>query len=96
MPYYFYFFDAPLWNTIFWISIYTVINMVMLLLIYLESRPIKLCEIEQNIYKLTFKLLEQRVFKKLIDQGSSEELQPGVIIVNRDSDLDRLMLVVEG
>jgi CRP-like cAMP-binding protein len=62
----------------------------------LESRPIKLSEIEQKIYQLTFKSLEQRVFKKLIDQGSWEELQPGVVIVNRDSDLDSLMLVVKG
>ena len=96
MPYYFYFFDAPLWNPIFWVGIYTVINIVMLFLIYLESRPIKLSEIEQRIYQLTFKSLEQRVFKKLIDQGSWEELQPGVVIVSRDSDLDSLMLVVNG
>jgi hypothetical protein len=96
VPYYFFFFDEPLWIPLSWVAIYTAINMVMLFLIYLESRPIKLSEIEQKIYQLTFKSLEQRVFKKLIDQGSWEELQPGVVIVNRDSDLDSLMLVVKG
>ncbi|RTZ78864.1 MAG: cyclic nucleotide-binding protein, partial [SAR324 cluster bacterium] len=72
VPYYLYFLETPLWNTIVWISIYTVINLVMLFIIYLESRPIKLSDLEQKIYDLTFKSLEPRVFKKLIDHGSLE------------------------
>ncbi len=96
VPYYLYFLETPLWNTIVWISIYTVINLVMLFIIYLESRPIKLSDLEQKIYDLTFKSLEPRVFKKLIDHGSWEELQPEVNLVTRDSELDSLMYVVEG
>jgi CRP-like cAMP-binding protein len=68
----------------------------MLFIIYLESRPIKLSDLEQKIYNMTFKSLEPRVFKKLIDNGSLEELQPEVVLVTRDSELDRLMYVVEG
>ena len=96
VPYYLYFLETPLWNTIVWVSIYTIINLVMLFIIYLESRPIKLSDLEQKIYDLTFKSLEPRVFKKLIDHGSLEELQPEVVLVTRDSELDSLMLVVEG
>jgi len=96
VPYFLYFRETPLWNSIFWISIYTIINLVMLFIIYLESRPIKLSDLEQKIYDLTFKSLEPRVFKKLIDHGSLEELQPEVNLVTRDSELDSLMLVVEG
>ena len=96
LPYYLYFLETPLWNTIVWVSIYTIINLVMLFIIYLESRPIKLSDLEQKIYDLTFKSLEPRVFKKLIDHGSWEELQPEVVLVTRDTDLDSLMLVVEG
>ncbi len=96
VPYYLYFLETPLWNTIVWISIYTVINLVMLFIIYLESRPIKLSDLEQKIYDMTFKSLEPRVFKKLIDHGSLEELQPEVNLVTRDSELDSLMYVVEG
>ena len=96
VPYFLYFRETPLWNSIFWISIYTIINSVMLFIIYLESRPISLSDLEQKIYDLTFKSLEPRVFKKLIDHGSIEELQPEVNLVTRDSDLDSLMLVVEG
>jgi len=70
--------------------------LVMLFIIYLESRPISLSDLEQKIYDLTFKSLEPRVFKKLIDHGSIEELQPEVNLVTRDSELDSLMLVVEG
>ena len=96
VPYYLYFLETPLWNSIVWVCIYTVINLVMLFIIYLESRPIKLSDLEQKIYDLTFKSLEPRVFKKLIDHGSIEELQPEVVLVTSNSDLDSLMLVVEG
>jgi len=96
VPYYLYFLETPLWNTIAWVGVYTVINLVMLFIIYLESRPIKLSDLEQKIYDLTFKSLGPRVFKKLIDHGSLEELQPEVNLVTRDSELDSLMLVVEG
>ena len=96
VPYYLYYIEPPLWNTIVWVCIYTTINLVMLLIIYLESRPIKLSDLEQKIYNMTFKSLEPRVFKKLIDHGSLEELQPEVVLVTRDSELDSLMYVVEG
>ena len=96
IPYYLYFLEAPMWNNIFWISTYALINLVMLFIIYLESRPIKLSDLEQNIYDMTFKSLEPRVFKKLIDHGSLEEFHPEVVLVTRDTDLDSLMYVVEG
>ena len=96
LPYYYFENETPLWTPIIWVCIFTVINLVMLFLIYLESRPIKLSDIEQEIYELTFKSLEPRVYKKLIDLGSWEELQPEVGLVTRDSVLDSLMLVVDG
>ena len=96
LPYYLYFFEFPLWNPIIWVAIYTIINLVMLIIIYLESRPVQLSDAEQKIYDLTFKSIEPRVFKKLIDHGSWEELQPEVKLVNRDSELESLMLVIEG
>jgi CRP-like cAMP-binding protein len=68
----------------------------MLFIIYLESRPVSLDDLEQRIYDRTFKSLEPRVFKKLIDHGSLEEIQPEVNLVTRDSELDSLMLVAEG
>ena len=96
IPYYLYFQEAPLWNNFFWVCIYALINLVMLFVIYLESRPIKLSDLEQKIYNMTFKSLEPRVFKKLIDHGSLEEIQPEVNFITRDSELDSLMYVVEG
>ena len=96
IPYFLYFHEKPLWNTIVWVGVYTVINLIMLFIIYLESRPIKLSDLEQKIYDMTFKSLEPRVFKKLIDHGSLEKFQPEVNLVTRDSELDSLMYVVEG
>ena len=96
VPYYLYYIVPPLWNNVVWLCIYTTINLVMLFIIYLESRPIKLSDLEQNIYNMTFKSLEPRIFKKLIDHGSFEEFHPEVVLVTRDSELDSLMYVVEG
>ncbi len=95
LPFYLHNFDT-LWVSIIWVGIYTAINSVMLFLIYLERRPIELSDIEQKIYDSTFKSLEPRIFKKIIDMGTWENLKPNVTLVNRDSDLDSLMLVVEG
>ena len=96
VPYFLYFHETPLWNSFVWMCIYTIINLVMLFVIYLESRPVSLSDLEQKIYDMTFKSLEPRVFKKLIDHGSLEEFQPDVNLVTRDSELDSLMYVAEG
>ena len=96
MPYFLFFFEEPMWNNIVWIGVYTTINLFMLFLIYLESRPIKLSDLEQKIYDRTFKSLKPKEFKHLIDHGSFDELQPDVVLVTRDTHLEKLMLVVEG
>ena len=96
IPYYLYFQEAPLWNNFFWVCIYASINLIMIFIIYLESRPIKLSDLEQKIYNTTFKSLGLREFKHLVDHGSLEELQPEVDLVTRDTELDSLMYVVEG
>ena len=96
MPYFYFYFEKPLWINLGWTSLYTVINIVMLFLIYLETRPIKLSDMEQKIYDRTFKSLKPKEFKHLIDHGSFEELKPDVKLVSRDTHLEKLMLVVEG
>ena len=96
MPYFYFFFEKPLWINLGWTGVYTVINLFMLFLIYLESRPIILSEMEQEIYDRTFKPLKLKEFKHLIDHGSIAELQPEVGLVTRDTHLEKLMLVVEG
>ena len=96
MPYFYFFFEKPLWINLGWTSLYTVINLFMLFLIYLESRPITLSDLEQKIYDRTFKSLKPKEFKHLIDHGALDELQPDVGLVTRDTHLEKLMLVVEG
>jgi len=96
MPYFFFFFENPLWINLGWTSLYTVINLIMLFLIYLESRPVKFNDLEQKIYDRTFKSLKPKEFKHLIGHGYLEELQPDVGLVTRDTHLEKLMLVVEG
>ena len=96
MPYFYFFFEKPLWINLGWTGLYTVINLFMLFLIYLESRPIKLSDLEQKIYDRTFKSLKPKEFKHLIDHGSLDELQPDAGLVTRDTHLEKLMLVVEG
>ena len=78
MPYFYFFFEKPLWINLGWTSLYNVINLFMLFLIYLESRPVKFSDMEQKIYDRTFKSLKPKEFKHLIDHGSLEELPPDV------------------
>ena len=95
-PYFYFFFEKPQWINLGWTGLYTVINLIMLFLIYLESRPVKLSDLEQKIYDRTFKSLKPKEFKHLMDHGSLDELQPDVGLVTRDTHLEKLMLVVEG
>ena len=96
MPYFYFYFENPLWINLGWTSLYTVINVIMLFLIYLENRPVKFNDLEQKIYDRTFKSLKPKEFKHLIDHGSFDELQPDVGLVTRNTHLEKLMLVVEG
>ena len=96
MPYFFFFFENPLWINLGWTTLYTVINLIMLFLIYLESRPVKFNDLEQKIYDRTFKSLKPKEFKHLLEHGSIQEMQPYVGLVTRDTHLEKLMLVVEG
>ena len=96
MPYFYFYFENPLWINLGWTSLYTVINVIMLFLIYLENRPVKFNDLEQKIYDRTFKSLKPKEYKKLIEHGSIEEIQPDVGLVTRDTHLEKLMLVVEG
>ena len=96
MPYFYFYFEKPLWINLGWTSLYAVINLIMLFLIYLESRPIKLSDLEQKVYDRTFKSLKPKEFKHLMDHGSLDEFQPDVGLVTRDTHLEKLMLVVEG
>ena len=96
MPYFFFYFEKPLWINLGWTGLYTVINLFMLFLIYLESRSAKLSDLEQKIYDRTFKSLKPKEFKHLIDHGSLDEIKADVGLVTRDTHLEKLMLVVEG
>ena len=96
MPYFYFYFEKPLWINLGWTSLYTVINLIMLFLIYLENRPVKFNDLEQKIYDRTFKSLKPKEFLHLIEHGSFDELQPEIRLVTRDTHLEKLMLVVEG
>ena len=96
IPYYFSYFENPLWNPMAWIGVYTLINIVMLFLLYLERRPVKLTDQEKEIYELSFRSIPPRVFKNLINQANWEHLGPEVQLINRDTQLDNLYMVVEG
>ena len=37
IPYYIFYLEPPLWNTIVWVGVYSAINLVMLFIIYLRS-----------------------------------------------------------
>jgi len=80
IPYYLYIHEAPMWNNIFWVCTYALINLVMLFVIYLESRPIKLSDLERKIYNMTFKSLGLREFKHLVDHGSLKRVLLLVIL----------------
>ena len=96
LPYYYYLQDKPIWNVIGWASLYISINLVQLLFLYLQRRPIKLTEIEQGLYDLVFDSLPPRTFRNVFKLGSFEELEQNTLLIKSDEYIDKLYLIVEG
>jgi len=86
----------PLYNNIFWLSLFVLTNSVQLWRLYLESRPIQFSEEEQKLYQLVFRSLTPIEYKKLISLAKWKSSVPGEILVEAGGQADKLMLIYSG
>jgi len=84
------------WEAVAWQSVFVVINVVQIKLLYLERRPVRLKEDEERLYQLVFRALKPRAFVRLLALGTWEERSAKETIVTKGEALDRIMVIVEG
>ena len=95
LPYY-YFQQQTLWPPIFWGIAFIVINGVRIALLFLERRPVKLNNDEEELYKLVFTSIDQRDFLKLASLARWADYPAGTILINKGQDPTHAMVMVSG
>ncbi len=86
----------PMWDAIGWNVLFGCINVVQIVLLVRERRPVRLADREQRLYQLAFRSLSPREFRKLIDLATWREETDGARLVERGEELDRVMVIAEG
>lgn len=79
------------WNLVFF-----TINVVRIMLLVRERRPIPLSADEQHLANLVFRTLRPRELVRLLGVGSVIDHAEGTKLVTRGEKLDHLLLVVRG
>ncbi|MGH7296900.1 MAG: cyclic nucleotide-binding domain-containing protein [Polyangiaceae bacterium] len=86
----------PLWASLAWNSLFTIINVYQIWLLVLERRPVHLSDRDQRLYGLVFRALTPREFVKLLALGRWEDAAADASLVERAHGLDRLMVIASG
>jgi Popeye protein conserved region len=86
----------PLWASLAWNALFLTINVYQSWLLVLERRPVTLSERELSLYKLVFRALTPREYKKLLALGRWEDAPSDARLVERERGLDRLMVIASG
>ena len=89
-------FPEPLWMSIAWNVLFSVINVWRIWLAILERRPPKLSVEEQRLYQTAFSSLDPRAFRKLLDAGQWENGLPPNLLVSSGQTPSRVWMVAEG
>ncbi len=83
---------APIaWNLLF-----VSINVVQVVRLWLERRPVQLSSDELSLYQLAFRGLTPREFLRLVSIGTWEEAEPGALLVEQGTDLERVLALRSG
>jgi Popeye protein conserved region len=95
LPYY-YVQPVPLIAAIAWNVLFIGINLVQIVILLRERRPVTLTGDQQRLYQLAFRSVTPREFLKLLEVARWEEATHGQIIVHKGEDIDRMMVIHSG
>ena len=89
-------FPEPLWASIAWNVLFSMVNVWRIWLAILERRPPVLSAEEQQLYRRAFEALEPRSFRRLLDLGQWENGLPPSLLVEAGQQPTRIWMVAEG
>ena len=95
MPYY-YGQETPLVPPIIWCTLFTVVNVVQVVLLLLERRPVNLDEEELRLYRTVFRGFKPQEFAKLLSIAEWKRADTGQALLLQNKPTPSLMLVARG
>ncbi len=95
LPYY-YFQPVPLTAAIIWNLLFSGINLLQIVLLLRERRPVELTEDQHFLYQLVFHRISAREFLKLLEFARWEDAAIGQFLVRKGEKMDRMMVIHSG
>jgi CRP-like cAMP-binding protein len=95
VPYY-YFQDAKLWPPIFWGAAFMIVNVLRIVAMFLERRPVVLSEMEEQLYRALFSSIDKREFLRLVSFARWVDCSPGEVILERGQHISDAIVVISG
>jgi hypothetical protein len=95
MPY-FYFQPVPIMTPIYWNMGFTALNILWIILLLLERRPIRLSPEEERLCELVFRTMTPREMMKILKLATWETAEPDECFIDRGSKLDQLIVIYSG
>lgn len=91
-----YFVLQGLWVAFGWNALFLVINLVQIVILWLERRPVQLTPREERLRELVFQSLSPRELQRLVAIGEWQTCQPGDSLIAEGATVDRLRIIFEG
>jgi hypothetical protein len=85
-----------LWISVFWNGVFITVNALRIVLLYRESRRIRLSAEERSLHNTLFPQLSLVDFARLVSTGRWVTLEPGTVIIEQGKPVQDVMLVCEG
>ncbi len=95
LPYYYYQ-SPPLYVPTVWLTLFTLINMVQIVILILERRPVTMSDEQAELYGLAFKTLPPREFLKLYKLAEWKDASEGELIVEQGRAGGGVLLLTRG
>jgi hypothetical protein len=87
---------TPLWTPIVWNLLFMGVNIINLVILFLEKRPVVLNPDEQKLYNLAFKSLQPREFLKLTTLGEFQDIPAGERLVTAGQPASYISVLIDG
>jgi hypothetical protein len=95
LPYY-YLQDEKLWPPIFWGGAFIIVNVVRIVSMALERRPVVLNDKEEQLYRVAFSSIDKREFLRLVSLVRWVDCSPGEVILEKGQQVADAIVLISG
>ena len=88
--------EGPLWLVIFWLSVFTMINVIRIALLFIENRSVNFSDEERELYQTVFRNFSPVEFMKLMNLGHWYKSVEGEILAIENEPLRDVKLIYNG